>query len=161
MFWFPPIRGLICLQDPPPPPLPSRLILNQAEIIPTDRLSKHLQHMEITTFVVYMVQVCAVIARAGPANRACRLQDFWGYSWIFLRGFFFSAGKKELIQLYSPKGLSVLPLVGFGEGRAQLSGSLVTSLPLPVLPDGNRTWKMLRNKAGRVEKGDTTRAKGK
>lgn len=66
------IHGLICLRAPGV--LSFWLILNQAEIILTDRLSGHLQHMEITTtFVVYIMylQVCVAAVSAG--------QDFVGH----------------------------------------------------------------------------------
>lgn len=56
---------------------PPWFILNQAEIIPTDRLSRHLLHIEITTtFVVYMphTQVCVA-----AECESCRLQAFCGY----------------------------------------------------------------------------------
>lgn len=56
---------------------PPWFILNQAEIIPTDRLSRHLLHIEITTtFVVYMphTQVCVA-----AEWESCRLQAFCGY----------------------------------------------------------------------------------
>ncbi len=46
-------------------------ILNQAEIIPTDRLSRHLLHIEITTtFVVYKLhlQVCGAVGSVRPTD---------------------------------------------------------------------------------------------
>lgn len=92
------------------PSLSLWLILNQAEIIPTDRLSKHLQHMEITTFVVYTVQVCVVIARAGTARFFFAIV---GFCRTFLVG---GKDEEEWTRLYNPKGHAILPLLILEKG---------------------------------------------
>lgn len=100
-------------------------ILNQAEIIPTDRLSRHLRRTEITTtLAVYIVrlQVCAA-GRLKPT--ACKMFEL---VLTFIRRLLVPRGRKQESVLQASKDALFHLLLCEAAWTAQLSSDLSLSL---------------------------------